>query len=240
VADEALIPAASRRQRLADLCEETTGFGETELRTARDLLLRPRDALDAYLLHGPTAGQRYARPFGFYMALCGILMFYLFLVGGLKGLIELQLGDQLGAWIALSGKSRDAYIDDAESWLSLVVTPVIAILNALFTAPLLKWWSGLDWRRSLRSSNVLMCAWTVPVLFIGPLPQMEGFQVAAALFIWSAFVIAFLRMGGGLWFTRWWEGVLKALLLIVILALASWVGMIPSFYVGLLGGLWGS
>lgn len=238
--DQAQPAPISRRQQFVDLCEETTGFGEIEFRTFRDLLVRPRAALEAYLIHGPTGGRIYSRPFGFYMALCGVLMFYIFLAGGLKGLIEAEPPASLDAWIARSGKSRDAFISDAESWLSLVVTPLIAICNALFMTPLLKWWSGLDWRRSLRSANVLMCVWTVPILFLGPLPQMQGFQLISMAVMWAALIVAFLRLGRGLWFVQWWEGALKSLVTIVVLGLASWAGMVPSMFIALMGGLWNS
>ncbi|MGC6400910.1 hypothetical protein ACNI3Q_10060 [Sphingomonas sp. FW199] len=240
MAENSVNRLSSRRQTFVDLCEETTGFGEIEFRTFRDLLIRPRVALEHYLIHGPTGGQRYARPFGFYMGLCGILMFYLFLVGGMKGVIEVQPASMIDPWLVQSGKSREAFIDDAESWMSLVVTPVIAVLNALLAAPLLKWWSGLDWRRSFRSANVLMCAWTVPILFIGPAPQIEGLQVYALLVMWAALFVAFFRLGKGLWFTAWWEGALKSLLLVIILMIASWIGMVPSLYIGLIGGAWGA
>lgn len=230
--------AAGRRQVFADLCEETIGFGEIEWRTFRDLLVRPRAALEAYLVHGPTGGRRYARPFGFYMGMCGVLMFYLFLTGGLKGVIEAQPAAMIDQWVTRSGKSREAFIDDAESWLSLVVTPIIAICNALLTAPLLKWWSGIDWRRSFRASYVLMCAWTAPILFLGPAPQIEGLRAAASIVMFGAFAVAFARMGRGLWFARWWDGAVKCVVLLLVLAVASWLGMVPSLYIGLIGGAW--
>lgn len=229
-----------RRQVFIDLCDETTGFGEIEWRTFRDLLVRPRAALETYLTLGPTGGRRYSRPFGFYMGLCGVLMFYLFLTGGLTGVIEMQNPAQLELWIDRSGKERAAFIDDAESWLSLVVTPIIAIFNALLTVPLLKWWSGLDWRRSIRSAYVLMCAWTVPILFLGPLPRMQGFELPGMILMWAAFAVAFLRMGGGLWFARWWEAALKCAVLLPVLLVAAWLGTVPSLYIGLLGAVWGS
>lgn len=231
--------SAEPRLRFADLAEETTGFGEVEWRTYRDLLVRPRAALESYLTLGPTGGQRYARPFGFYMAMCGILMFYLFLAGGLKNVVEAQPPRSLDAWIAASGKSRQDFMNDVDSWMSLVVTPLIAIANALLTAPLLKWWSGLDWRRSFRSTYVLMCAWTAPVLWLGPAPQTSGLELFSAIFMWGAFAVAFLRMGRGLWFERWGSGALKCVALMVVLLLAGWLGMIPSLYIGMLGGMWG-
>lgn len=129
---------ANEPSRLIDYAGETTGFGAVELRTFRDLLLRPRQVLDTYLKQGPTGGRRYARPAGFYLALCGVLMFYLFLVGGLKGVIEQQPAETVNAWIAQSGKSREAFIDDADGWMSLVAVPILSIFYALGAAPLLK------------------------------------------------------------------------------------------------------
>lgn len=233
-------PGNSRRREFLDLCEDTTGFGEIEARTFRDLLIRPRTALETYLVHGPTGGRRYSRPFGFYMGLCGVLMFYLFLTGGMKGMIEAQPAAALDQWVARSGESREAFIEDAEGWMSLVVTPLIAIMNMLLTAPFLRWWSGLEWRRTFRSANVLMCAWTVPILFLGPTPNMDGFRAIAGPLMFAAFVAAFLRMGRGVWFAAWWEGGAKAVLLLAVLFVAGWLGMVPSLYIGLIGGVWGS
>lgn len=62
----------SEADHRADVVEETLGFGETEWRTFRDHLVRPRAALDAYLERGPTGGGQYRRPLGFYIALCGV------------------------------------------------------------------------------------------------------------------------------------------------------------------------
>ena len=229
-----------QKARLADIAEETTGFGATEFATARDLLVRPRAVLDAYLAHGPTGGRRYARPLGFYVALCGILMFYLFLTGGLKGLIEQQPAAALDGWIARSGKSREAFISDADGWMSLVSVPILSLFYAAAAAPLLKWWSGFDWRRSIRATFALMCAWTVPIVPLGPLPMMKGFEIVGNLLMWAALVAAFLRMGRGLWWQRWPGGLAKALLLCLAMVVGAMVGMIPVFRIGLLGATFGN
>ncbi len=229
----------SRRARFADLCEETVGVGEIEWRTFRDLLVRPRELLETYLVHGPTGGRRYARPLGFYMGMCGVLMFYIFLVGGMSFVAEAQPSGSLDKWIAQSGKTRAEFLDDLDSWMSLVVTPVIALFNTLFVAPLLKWWSGLDWRRSFRSTFVLMCAWTAPILFLGPAPMIDGLKLAGAIIMYGALFVAFLRMGRGLWFDRWAGGVAKCLLLFVVLIFASWAGTVPSYNIGIMGAIYG-
>jgi len=229
---------AEQRLRFADLAEETTGFGELEGRTFRDLLVRPREVLIAYLERGPTAGGIYARPFGFYLALCGVLMFYMFVMGGLKGVIELQLAEDLERWIKASGKGRELFIDDADGWMGLIAVPLMSLFYAGFGAPLIRWWSGLDWRRSMRSTLALLCAWTVPILFLGPLPMTKGFELIGSLLMYGALIVAFLRMGRGIWFERWAAGVGKALLF--LLAMAAWISMIPVFGIGLLGALYGN
>ena len=235
-------PAGSsteQRFRFADLAEETTGFGELEARTFRDLLLRPREVLIAYIERGPTAGGRYARPFGFYLALCGVLMFYMFLMGGLKGVIELQPAENLERWIKASGKSREMFIDDADGWMGLIAVPLMSLFYAGFGAPLIRWWSGLSWRRSIRSTLVLLCAWTVPILFLGPLPMVKGFEIIGSIVMYGALIVAFLRMGRGIWFERWSAGVGKSLLFLLVMAIAAWISMTPVVGIGVLGAVHG-
>lgn len=232
--------SSERRIRFADLAEETTGFGELEFRTFRDLLVRPREVLIAYLERGPSAGGRYARPFGFYLALCGVLMFYMFLMGGLKGIIEQQPADNLERWIRASGKSREMFIDDADGWMGLVAVPLMSLFYAGFGAPLVRWWSGLDWRRSMRTTLALLCAWTVPILFLGPLPMIKGFELIGSLLMYGALIVAFLRMGKGIWFERWSAGLGKALLFLLTMGLAASISMAPVFRIGLLGAMYGN
>lgn len=228
------------RTRFADVAAEATGFGSTEWRTFRDLLVRPRAVLDAYLTRGPTGGGLYARPWGFYLALCGVLMFYLFLLGGLKGMIEQQPAAVLDSWIARSGKSREAFIDDADGWMSLVAVPLLSIFYALGAAPLLKWWGKLDWRLTIRATFALLCAWTVPILPLGPLPLMKGYEAIGSLLMWGALFAAFLRMGRGLWFVSWPAGLAKAFLLAAAMFAAVIIGMIPVMQIAMMGGLYGN
>ena len=44
----------TRKQAINDLSEDTLGFGGAEVRTARDLLTRPRRVLQAWMIEGPT------------------------------------------------------------------------------------------------------------------------------------------------------------------------------------------
>jgi hypothetical protein len=231
---------AGEQTRVADYAAEATGFGAIEFRTAKDLLLRPRSVLDAYLTRGPTAGGLYARPWGFYIALCGVLMFYLFLLGGMKGVIEQQPPAKLADWIARSGKSREAFIDDADGWMSFVAVPILSIFYALGAAPLVKWWSGLDWRRAIRATFALLCAWTVPMLPFGPLPLMKGYELLGLVVTWGALIVAFLRMGQDIWFRTWPGGIFKAVLLLVAIFVAASLGMVPVVGIGVLGGLYGA
>lgn len=233
-------PHAAEPTRIADVMAETTGFGAIEWRTFRDLLMRPRTVLDAYLERGPTGGGHYARPLGFYIALCGVLMFYMFLMNGMRGIIEQQPPAMLDSWIAQSGKSREAFIDDVDSWTSLVAVPILSVFYALGAAPLLKWWGGLDWRRTIRATFALLCAWTVPILPLGPLPLMPQFALIGAVVMWGALFAAFVRMGRGLWFRSWPGGVLKALALAVGMMVSVLIGMTLVIRIGLMGATYGS
>jgi hypothetical protein len=167
-------------------------------------------------------------------------MFYMFLMGGLKGVIEMQPANDLERWIQASGKSRQMFIDDADGWMGLVAVPLMLLFYAGFGALLIRWWSGLDWRRSMRATLALLCAWTVPILFLGPLPMMDGFQMGGSVVMYAALLIAFLRMGWGIWFEHLAAGVGKAVLFLVALSLSSLISMAPVFRIGLLGALYGN
>jgi len=238
--DGSVPEAREEKTRLVDLAEETLGFGETEWRTFRDLLIRPRAALDIYLQSGPTGGGHYKRPMGFYIALCGVLTFYLFLLGGFKSIIEMQSPEVLGPWLERSGKSREAFVGDVDGWMSVLGTPVLSVFYALFSAPLLIWWSGLDWRRGIRATFVLLNAWTVPIVLLGPLPFLIGNEAVTSLLLQLFLGVAFLRMGQGLWFKSWPVGIGKAVLLIVFLLIGSTVGMLPVLYLSLMGASLGN
>ncbi|MFM7349563.1 MAG: hypothetical protein ACKO01_08745 [Erythrobacter sp.] len=228
--------AGEEKLRIVDLAEETVGFGETEWHTFRDLLIRPRDALDAYLERGPTGGGQYRRPFGFYIALCGLLTFYLFLLGGFKGIIEAQPAEVLNPWIERSGKSRQDFINDVDGWMSIIGTPLLSAFYALLSAPLLIWWSGLDRRRGVRATFVLLNAWTAPMVLLGPLPFLPAFAAISTLILQLLLCIVFLRMGKGLWFQSWPMGLAKSFALFAVVMVASAIGMVPVLYISLLAG----
>lgn len=233
--DRDLQGASEEKSRLADFAEEATGFGETEWRTFRDLLLRPRAVLEAYLKFGPTGGGQYKRPMGFYIALCGVLTFYMFLLGGFKGIIEAQPAEVLSPWLERSNKSREIFVNDVDGWMSIIATPILSLFYAAFCAPLLIWWSGLDWRKGFRATFVLLNAWTAPVLLLGPLPFMTSFAAVGSMLMQLLLTVAFLRTGQGLWFRTWFGGVGKAVVLFVALMVGALIGMLPVLYLSLLG-----
>ena len=228
------------RAKWGEVAEDTTGFGVVEWRTARDLLLRPRAVLDAYEAGGPTGGGRYARPFRFYLALCGVLMFFLFLIGGTKRMIEQAPPKLLNEAVAFAGKSRETFINDADGWLTLTMTPILAIFYALAFAPAIKWWGKTDWRVAFRATFALLCAWTVPMLALGPLPYFQRLAVRSAILIHVLLVVTFVRMGRG----RWWhspsQAVARSVLLLILFQIGVLVGTGPVIAVGLLGGIYGS
>lgn len=226
---------AAERSNLADYVEEATGFGAIEWHTFRDLLVRPRSMLETYLDAGPTGGGRYRRPMGFYIALCGVLTFYLFLLGGFEALIKAQPPEVIGPWLERSGKSPEIFINDVDGWMSLLGTPILSVCYAVACAPLLIWWSTLDRRRGFRATFVLLNAWTAPILLLGPLPYMPPFQALFSLLLPLLLVVAFLRMGRGLWFQSGAGGVMKGLVLFLALTASSFLGMIPVLYLSLAG-----
>lgn len=232
-------PPPGPKPALNDLSEDALGFSGRELVTARDVVLRPRQVLEAWMTAGPSGGGRYARPLRLYLTLNAILMLVLFLQGG-AGLMLGGLGeDMLGPMVEASGKSRDAFMADADNWMTLVLVPLLSLAYACVATPLLRWWDpeNLGWRRGFRAAFAYLCAWTVPMLplswwayNIGP----AGQAVAAALFVIG--IVTFMRMGAGRWYRSPAAGMGKALLLAVAIQLASFIGMLPVLAIGLLAG----
>lgn len=224
---------------LNDLSDDALGFGALELRTAWDVVVRPRAVLEAWMTQGPSGGGRYARPLRLYLALNAVLMLILFLKGGSDMMLGWIPPATLDPLIAASGKSRDAFMSDADGWMSLVMVPVLSLFYALAAAPLLRWWDPdrLGWRRGFRAAFAWLNAVTVPLLpfawwMYDPGPgQAIG---SAALFVIA--VAAFLRMGAGRWYSTPLFGVAKAVGLWLAIQLGGGVGMAPVLLIGVLAG----
>ena len=227
------------RSKVSDLSEDTLGFGGLELHTVWQLVRNPRAVLDAWMTAGPTGGGAYARPFRLYMGLNAILMLFLFLQGGAGRLLGTLPAAMLDPLISASGKSRDAFMADADGWMSLTLVPILSFFYALVTAPLLRWWDPdrLGWKRGFRAAFAYLCAWTVlvmPVAWWTSAPGIVG-QVANVTLI-ALGIVAFMRMGAG----RWWRapigGLGKALLLTVAMQVIAVIGLLPVLAIGLAAG----
>lgn len=232
---------ARRDRGLTDLGEDTTGFGRLELRTIWHALKSPAAMLTAYMNHGPTGGGQYSRPLRLYLGLCGILMLILFLMGGTSLMLAGLPPETLDPLIAQSGKSRDAFLGDADNWMSLVLVPINAAFYALFSAPLLRWWDAenLGWRKAARATFHYLNVWTIPLVPLGWLAYMPATAGLASLLMIALSFIAFLRTGKGRWYRSTAGGVGKAAVITVVCLLAALVGYIPVMVIGLAGGMFG-
>ncbi|ADL02618.1 hypothetical protein MMB232_03222 [Brevundimonas subvibrioides] len=220
------------------LAEDVLGFGGRELVTARDVLLRPRTVLAAWMEQGPEGGGFYSRPLRLYLGLNAILMLVLFLQGGAGFLLDDLPPELMTSLLEQSGKSRDAFVGDADGWMTLVMVPLLSLFYALASAPLLRLWDpdDLGWRRGFRAAFAWLCAWTVPMLPIAWWGFGRGTMaaiVAAAIFLLG--LVAFVRMGQGRWFRSRLVGVGKALLLMIAVQIAGMVGGALVVAIGVLG-----
>ena len=220
------------------LADDVLGFGASELVTVRDLVLRPGAVLHAWMEQGAHGGGAYARPLRLYLALNAILMLLLFLRGGAGYMLDGLPAGFMDPLLASSGKSRDAFVGDADGWMTLVMVPLLSFFYALAAAPLLRLWDQADlgWRRGFRAAFGWLCAWTVLMLPIawwgygtGPLAGL----VSLAIIVLG--LVAFLRMGRGRWFRSWLAGVGKALLLMLCVQIAGLLGGALVVGIGLLG-----
>lgn len=225
-----------------ELADDVLGFGGREVVTARDLLLRPASVLQSWMEAGPEGGGAYARPLRLYLALNAILMLLLFLRGGAGFLLDGFPPAMIESLVSQSGKSRDAFVADADGWMTLVMVPLLSVFYALAAAPLLRWWDRADlgWRLGFRAAFGWLCAWTVPMMPIawwgfgvGPAAALVSFAISLLG------VLSFVRMGHGRWFSSYVVGVLKAVLLMLIVQVAAMIGGTMVVGVGLLGALAG-
>lgn len=230
----------TRKQAIKDLSEDTLGFGGAEVRTARDLLVRPRLVLQAWMIEGPTGGGRYAKPLKLYLTLNAIIMLIVFLKGGLSFYLEGMPAEMLNPLLEQAGKSRDAFMADADGWMSFLTIPVMAPLYALAAMPLFRLWDAEDLgvRRGFRASFAYLNAWTVPMLplswFVfgtGPAALIASLLMAVLGFA------AFLRMGRGRWYRGVLPGVGKALILFAAIGLSGALGTAIVIVIGVFAGL---
>lgn len=234
-------PKDGSSQGLNDLGEDTTGFGQLELRTVKDSLLRPAVVLEAYMTRGPTGGGQYARPMRLYLTLCGILMLQLFVMGGTSMMLSGLTPEVIDPLIASSGKSAEGFLSDADNWMSLVLVPITAAFYALVAAPLLRWWDPQDlgWRKAFRATFHYLNVWTIPFLPIGFLAYLPQFALWMTPLMVALGVMAFLRAGKGRWYVSPLAGLGKAVAISVVTFLASLIASLPVMVIGIAGGVWG-
>ncbi len=223
-----------------ELAEDVLGFGGRELRTARDLLLRPATVLRAWMEAGPDGGGGYARPLRLYLGLNAILMLILFLRGGAGFILDGMPPAMMDTLLAQSGKSQDAFKADADGWMTLVMVPLLSAFYALAAAPLLRLWDKEDigWRRGFRASFGWLCGWTVLMLPLawwayGTSPQAA--MISAVIMLLGIF--AFVRMGKGRWFGSYIVGVFKGVALMLAVQVAAAFGGALVGMIGIAGAM---
>ena len=225
--------------KVSDLSEDALGFGRLEIHTSWKVLRHPRAVLEAWMTAGPTGGGAYARPLRLYLALNAILMLLLFLQGGSERFVAGIPASSLDPLILASGKSRDAFMADADGWMTLTLVPILSLFYALAIVPLLRWWDpeDLGWHRAFRAAFAYLCAWTVlmlPIAWWSSEAGVVGVATSAAIIVLG--IITFMRMGAG----RWWRspvvGLGKAVLLGVALQVGGALGSLPVVAIGLAAG----
>jgi len=223
-----------------ELAEDVLGFAGRELITARDLLLRPATVLQAWMEAGPEGGGVYARPLRLYLGLNAILMLILFLQGGAGFILDGVAPEMMAPLLEQSGKSRDAFMADADGWMTLVIVPLLSLFYALASAPLLRLWDkeDLGWSRGFRASFGWLCAWTVLMLPLAWWGYGTG-PVAATIsgVIMLLGILAFVRMGHGRWFRSRIVGVCKGFALMLVVQVAAALGGVLVGGIGILGAL---
>lgn len=231
------------RQDIKDLGEDATGFGATELRTLWRSIVRPAEVLEAYMTGGPTGHDEFTRPLRLYLALCGLMMLVAFAMGGVENRLgQVMTPELLAPLLEVSGKSRDAFLADADGWISLFLVPILSLFFALAIAPLMRWWDAenLGWRKAFRATFAYLNAWTILILPFCWTAYYEPAVIPGQILLLVAAVVTFVRMGKGRWWRTWLGAVMKSIGLFVAVQVASAVGGLILGGVGLLGGMFGA
>jgi len=221
-----------------ELSEDVTSLGVAELRTLRDLVVRPHAVLEAWMQAGPTGGGLYARPLRLYLTLCGFMTLILFIKGG-DTQISMLPPETLQPLADQAGKSLEAFVADAENWFSIALIPVSCAFYALAAIPLLRWWDpdDLGWRRGLRATFGYLNAWTVPLVPVTWWAnEQSAVGMAIALLMFAMAWVTFIRMGRGRWFRSWFGGAAKGIMLAILLFAMAVVATVPLYAIAYIGG----
>lgn len=215
-----------RRAAVREFSEDLTGFGGPELRTVRDLYLRPARVLSAYEEGAPDLGG-YAKPFRLFLGVNGAYLLLLALTGGFGRTLSAFPPEIVALIARASGKSPIALGNDIDKWYSLVSVPVIALAFFFPLYWVFRRWSGGGPRSGFRQTFAFLTAWTLygapfglAVLWF---PQLAPISAVTLPLV---FGLLWTRLGRG----RWWRTaggfVGRGLILFLI-----------SFFCVLLGGL---
>lgn len=225
-AEEGRAAAASggRKGAVREFSEDVTGFGGAELRTTRDLYLRPSRVLDAYEAGAPDLGG-YTRPLRYYLSINGLYLLLIAVTGGFGRLLHAypaSVIEQVARW---SGKTVQAAGSDLDKWYSLLAVPALAL--ALF-GPLyllFRRWSAVGPRIAFRQVFTFLSCWTLygapPALVLMWFPTLAALNLLTFPLV---FLATYTRLGRG----RWWRTTSgawgKGLLLFLVVLLSSALG----------------
>ncbi len=188
---------------------------------------------------GPEGGG-YARPLRLYLGLNAILMLFLFLRGGAGFVLDGLPPELMGPLLERSGKSRDAFVADADGWMTLVMVPLLSAAYALAAVPLIRLWDkeDLGWRRGFRATFGWLCAWTVPMLPLAWWGYGTGpIEAAISAVIGLLGIVSFVRMGHGRWFKTRFVGIIKGVALMLAVYVSGMLGGALVGGIGILGAL---
>jgi len=215
-----------RRAHLGEIAEDASGFGLGDLRLIRDMFVRPRAVMAAYDAEGSTAGGRYPRPLRFYLALNGLFLLFIALLGGFESAFQTMPAEALDALLRTSGKSRDEFLADLDQWTGMLSIPGVTLILAAPLYQVIKRWSPLDSRTDFHQTFSFLNAWTLyqmPMALLMLLaPQI--FMILSAPVMLAAAGLAFALLGKDRWWTTARGAWLKGLVLLVLIT----VLMIPA------------
>jgi hypothetical protein len=231
---------AGRRTHLGEIAEDASGFGISDLRLTRDLLLRPAQVMAAYDELGSTGGGRYPRPLRYYFILNGVLLLVFGLTGGLDKTLSVMPPEIVDPLLKMSGKSRDSFLSDFDQWSGMLSIPTVTVILAAALYQVIKRWSPRDSRTDFHQTFSFLNLWTLYQFPAAVLTQLypQQFGLWSAPYMLATAAVSFGLLGRD----RWWfsrrgaigKGVLLLLLIVVLMipaALATYgLGLAAAVY----------
>lgn len=225
---------APARSRLGEVAEDATGFGASELRMTRDLVLHPALVVVAQAL----PGSPYPKPLRYYLTLNGVFLLLLAMLGGFEGRLGAIPAELFEPVMRMSGKSADSLMADLDQWYSILAVPLMALSSYPVLGWLFRRWSIPD-PSARGQAFTFMSGWSLwgaPFALLGTVSA--AMSTAAAWISVAIVALLFFRMGRGVWWRTAGQLTGRFATLFVLVHLAIIAAGVVALSLAMAGAAW--